>query len=250
VARRSGAQLVEIYSAIQGEGPGVGERQVLVRLAGCNLACRYCDTDVEPPRHCRAERRAGRRNWQLVPNPVSSEAALDAVERLARQVRHASVAWTGGEPLQADRFLRSVLPPLRGLGLRQDLHTNSTLPGRLAPLLDLFDTVTADLKLPSATGQHVDWERAGRFLKLARGKLLAVKLVVVRGLPAEEFERALETVAGAAPGATLVLQPVTPVAAGAEPPEPTELLAMQERALRTFARVLVIPQTHKMLGQL
>ena len=86
MARKSGANLTEIYSAIQGEGPAVGERQILVRLAGCNRQCRYCDTDTEAPRACRVERRAGKRNWQQIPNPVSSEAALDAVERLARQV--------------------------------------------------------------------------------------------------------------------------------------------------------------------
>jgi 7-carboxy-7-deazaguanine synthase len=250
MARKSGAALIEIYSAIQGEGPAVGERQILVRLAGCNLECRYCDTATEAPRYCRAERRAGRRNWQQLPNPVASEAVLDAIERLSGQVRHESVAWTGGEPLLAERFLRAVTAPLRALGLRQDLHTNATLPGKLAPLLDSFDRINADVKLPSATGQHLDWQNTERFLKLARGKLEAVKIVVVRALHKDEFERALELVAGAAPSTTLVLQPVTPVAAGAEPPEAQELLAMQERALRTFKRVLVIPQTHKMMGQL
>ncbi len=250
MARKSGASLVEIYSAIQGEGPGIGERQVLVRVANCNLDCRYCDTDTEPPRTCRVERRAGKRNWQMIPNPVGSEAALDVVERLSKQVRHESVAWTGGEPLLSERFLRAVIGPLRALGLRQDLHTNASLPGKLAPLLDQFDRITADLKLPTATGEHVDWQAAERFLKLARGKLLAVKMVVVRGLPQDEFDRALELAAGAARGATLVLQPVTPVAAGAEPPRAEELLSMQERALRTFERVLVIPQSHKMIGQL
>jgi organic radical activating enzyme len=250
LARKSGASLIEIYSAIQGEGPGVGERQLLVRLAGCNLGCRYCDTEVRPPRACRAERRAGKRNWRALANPVGSELALDAIERLARQVPHESVAWTGGEPLLSERFLRAVLPPLRALGLRQDLHTNATLPARLAPLLELLDRIVADLKLPTATGEHVDWEAAGRFLKLARGKLLAVKMVVVRGLPREEFDRGLEVAASAAPAATVVLQPVTPVAAGAEAPAPGELLAMQDRALRTFRRVLVIPQTHRAIGQL
>jgi len=250
VSRRSGAALVEIYSAIQGEGPAVGERQLLVRLAGCNRSCRYCDTETDPPRNCRAERRAGRRDWQSLANPVGSELALDAIERLARQIPHAAVSWTGGEPLLAERFLRSVLPPLRALGLKQDLNSNATLPEKLAPLVELFDRITADLKLPSATGEHADWDAAERFLRLARGRLLAVKLVVVRGLPAGEFERALDTVRASAPGATLVLQPVTPVAAGAEPPEPGELLAMQEKALGTFERVLVIPQTHRLIGQL
>jgi organic radical activating enzyme len=250
VARKSSASLIEIYSAIQGEGPAVGERQILVRLAGCNRRCRYCDTETAVPRECRAERGAGRRDWARLGNPVTSETALDAIEALAGQVRHEAVAWTGGEPLLSPRFLRAVIPSLRIKGLRQDLHTNSTLPNELVGLLPLFDTISADLKLPSATGEPIDWDVAGRFLKLARGKLAAVKMVVARGMPREEFERALDLVALSAPGAVLVLQPVTPVAAASAPPEPGEMLAWQARALRTIRRVLVIPQTHKLIGQL
>ena len=37
----------EIFKSIQGEGPHVGEQQVFVRFCGCNLKCRYCDTDFE-----------------------------------------------------------------------------------------------------------------------------------------------------------------------------------------------------------
>jgi organic radical activating enzyme len=175
---------------------------------------------------------------------------LDAIERLNRQVRHQTICWTGGEPLLSDRFLRSVLQPLRALGLRNELVTNGTLPEKLAPLLDLFEGITADIKLPCATGEHIDWREVERFLKLAQGRLTAVKMIVVRGTSADEFERALDVAGTAARNAVLVLQPVTPVAAGAEPPDPCELLSMQERAMRTFSRVLVIPQAHKMMGQL
>jgi 7-carboxy-7-deazaguanine synthase len=250
VVRKSSASLIEIYSAIQGEGPGVGERQILVRLAGCNRNCRYCDTETAPPRSCRAERHPGARDWQTILNPVGSEAALDVIEALAAALRHESVAWTGGEPLLSPRFLRAVIPSLRMKNLRQDLHTNASLPNELAPLLELFDAISADIKLPSATGEHLDWEAAGRFLKLARGRLAAAKMVVASSMPREEFERALDLVAASAPGATIVLQPVTPVASQSQPPEPGEMLAWQARALRTFQRVLVIPQTHKLINQL
>ena len=33
----------EVFSAIQGEAALVGERQVFVRLTGCNIRCAYCD---------------------------------------------------------------------------------------------------------------------------------------------------------------------------------------------------------------
>ena len=38
------APIIEIFSSIQGEGLLIGERQIFVRFAGCNLDCTYCDT--------------------------------------------------------------------------------------------------------------------------------------------------------------------------------------------------------------
>jgi len=37
--------LAEIFYSIQGEGTWTGTPAVFVRLAGCNLACDFCDTD-------------------------------------------------------------------------------------------------------------------------------------------------------------------------------------------------------------
>lgn len=35
----------EIFSSIDGEGLRTGELATFIRLAGCNLRCRYCDTE-------------------------------------------------------------------------------------------------------------------------------------------------------------------------------------------------------------
>ena len=40
------ADILEIFSSIQGEGLRIGERQIFIRFHGCNLNCAYCDVDM------------------------------------------------------------------------------------------------------------------------------------------------------------------------------------------------------------
>ncbi|MBM4319342.1 MAG: hypothetical protein FJ125_05110, partial [Deltaproteobacteria bacterium] len=37
-------RVLEIYRSLQGETSRVGLPVVIIRLAGCNLSCRWCDT--------------------------------------------------------------------------------------------------------------------------------------------------------------------------------------------------------------
>ena len=43
----SSIKLKELFASIQGEGPLVGYKQIFIRLCGCNLKCKYCDTDFD-----------------------------------------------------------------------------------------------------------------------------------------------------------------------------------------------------------
>ena len=40
-------RIKEIFESIQGEGPFIGYKQLFIRFCGCNLNCRYCDTDFD-----------------------------------------------------------------------------------------------------------------------------------------------------------------------------------------------------------
>ena len=71
----------EIFLTIQGEGPFAGVPALFIRLAGCHLACHFCDTDFESHMESRAT------------VSVAAEA-----QELARGT-HLYVL-TGGEPLR------------------------------------------------------------------------------------------------------------------------------------------------------
>ncbi len=238
--------IVEVFSSIQGEGRYVGYRQVFVRLAGCNLVCAYCDTPAsrKPAADGWVEGTPGGRDFFPVANPVPVAALAGYVNRLLRAPHH-SVSLTGGEPLCQAAALAELAPKLAG---RLYLETNGTMPDELATVLSRIDIVSMDIKLPSTCGREL-WAEHGRFLRLAAARELFVKIVLTAATGDEEFHRALALVAAVDRRIPVVLQPVSPVnnVAGIAPEAVLRLLA---KALDMVDDVRVIPQTHKMMGQL
>lgn len=119
-ARSHRLSVNETFLSFQGEGPSAGERAVFLRLAGCNLACSWCDTTYswDWSRH---DRDANSRS--AAPTDTATEVA-----RLAGPHCRLLV-FTGGEPLLQQRAAVSMLTELRALrpGLRCEVETNGTL---------------------------------------------------------------------------------------------------------------------------
>ena len=69
----------EIFHSVQAEGRNAGRAAVFVRFAGCNLACRFCDTD-----HAKYV--------EMTAREINEE-----VERLS-PIPQTLVVFTGGEP--------------------------------------------------------------------------------------------------------------------------------------------------------
>lgn len=243
------ADLVEIFSSIQGEGVLVGCRQVFIRFAGCNLDCRYCDTDFAAVEECQCEDPPGSGKLTGLVNPISLSSVHGMIDRWCEQApaAHHSISLTGGEPLSQHQILAAWLPELRKL-LPIYLETNGTLPDELEQVLPHIDWISMDIKLNSLTGLITRWEDHRRFLRLANQTNCYVKMVVSDSTPDLEIQLGAELVADVSADIPLILQPVTIGDRGAVSTQ--RLLEMQKFVSAIHGNVRVIPQTHRFMGLL
>ena len=232
----------EIFASIQGEGLYCGQRQTFVRLAGCNLACEYCDTPAARQKHptvCLMERLPGSGEVDLIENPMSVEHIVECCRELGPGV----VSITGGEPLVQVDFLEALTCELKSAGFVNHLETNGTLYRELASVIKWVDVIAMDMKLPSAAGDGALWDEHSQFLELASGTDVFVKVVVSANTTEDEIGHCRDLIAVLDKNIPLVIQPVS------TEPVPGELLMrLQDVASSQLADVRVIPQCHKMLG--
>lgn len=251
VSVQSGS-LVEVFSGIQGEGLYVGCRQIFIRLCGCNLSCNFCDTPESRAAvpSCRLEQTPGARDFAALPNPVSLEQVIGCVTGLnVRRRLHHSAVLTGGEPLLDVEWAASLARALKERGMTVMLETNGTLAESLPAVLPFVDIVSMDMKLPSASGGPDMSSEHESFIRAATNGRLYVKIVVCSSTSAEELNAAARIVSGVDRRIPLVLQPVTE-RGGVRPPEPHQVLAWQSLCAEQLDDVRVIPQCHRILGQL
>jgi 7-carboxy-7-deazaguanine synthase len=245
------ADVVELFSSIQGEGLLVGLRQIFLRFHGCNLSCAYCDTEIASvPTSCRMEGTPGRRDFIDVANPVPLDRVISLLGGWSRGWPgiHHSISLTGGEPLLSDAILLEWLPELRRL-FPIYLETNGVLHTALLRLINLFDHISMDIKLPSTSGCTDLWECHKDFLRIAAQKNVFVKIVISDASEEWEIERACKTVAAVDRDIPVILQPVTH-RNGNIGISPFKILEFQEIASRILTEVRIIPQTHKFIGQM
>lgn len=244
------ADLVELFSSIQGEGLFIGARQIFLRLPLCNLSCGYCDTDYCLPLSCRIEEFPGSGSFRNVENPVPYETVyrhLSAWKEAAPLLHH-SLSITGGEPLMHAGLLKEWLPGLRTL-FPVFLETNGTMYEELAAVIDLVDYVSMDMKLPSTTNCEDLFDVHRKFLEIAAAKNVYVKAVASDDTPDSEIDTVCRIIAEIDRRIPLVIQPVTR-RNGSLRLSPSRALELQQVASNILAEVRVIPQMHKVMGVL
>jgi 7-carboxy-7-deazaguanine synthase len=123
-------KIAEIFRSLQGEGKNQGKPCLFIRLTGCNLHCRWCDSDFA---------RSG-----------GTEMSVDTILEHVWQLNPTYVCITGGEPLLQAKDLEPLLASLHRKGTAIDIETNGTLDfSRLQP----FASICMDIKCPSSDEQ-------------------------------------------------------------------------------------------------
>ena len=247
------AHLFEIFSSIQGEGLYIGQRQIFIRFLMCNMSCSYCDSKevLVPQKTFRVEETPGKRDFKSFNNPATIEQLIGFVEQFNKtKGLHHSVSLTGGEPLLQVDLLKNLIPRLKEKGHKIFLETNGTMPERLAEIISMIDIVAMDIKLPSMSGAADKLADHKKFLDKAIEKEAFVKIVFGRDSKPLEIEAASKMIEEVSPLIPLVLQPVTPTKEIKHGPTPDQMLLFHTIAKRHLDDVRVIPQVHKLMGQL
>lgn len=246
------ANVIEIFSSIQGEGPYVGFRQIFVRFAGCNLNCSYCDTKFIKTKSCQVEMISGSGAFEQMQNPLSANELVNIIGNLSCFKNH-SISLTGGEPLLHCNFLLEFLPVLKeqNNALKIYLETNGTLPKELEKVIKNIDIISMDIKLESSTGTETLWESHKQFVKLTidKSKEIFIKIVVTNNIQSDEIANIIGLMLNFDRSIPVILQPIS-TADKALQPTPAKLLSIQETLSAILDDVRIIPQTHKFLDLL
>lgn len=239
----------EIFSSIQGEGLLVGVRQIFVRFTGCNLNCKFCDTDYEQKPNMTYEKKAGSGVFEETGNPVSVEFASGLIDALNIPPIHHSVSITGGEPLLHVGFLKELLPEIRKKNLLVFLETAGTLYNELREIIGFIDGISMDIKLPSTAGTQPLWEQNREFLKVASDsdKELFIKIVVDENTADEDLRIASELVKDTGMEIHVIIQPVITEKRLIPNIPPERLFQIQQSFIMDGHETRIIPQVHKLL---
>jgi organic radical activating enzyme len=228
------APIIEIFSSFQGEGVLIGQRQIFVRFAGCNLNCAYCDT----------KNSISKKEGTL----MTPEEVVSKIESILTPDCH-TISFTGGEPSLYPEFINEV-SKLTGLDIM--LETNGTLPANIG-LIDNLDIVSLDIKLKEQFNGDFKEDiflNEIKSLNLLIEKSINVycKVVILPCLKIKSFEEVIEKIDNEIidkNNVQFIIQPSSPLN---EWNNLSNCLFEFSEVVGKYFEVSTIPQIHKILN--
>jgi len=141
-------RVCEIFDSVQGEGILIGVPHTFVRLSGCNLSCKWCDTKY-------AQAASGK---EMEPTDILKAAGLS------------HVCVTGGEPLLQD--VVGLFKMLSENGKKITVETNCTMYDKRLDSFVFLYSVSPKL---SSSGESYKMDVLENYLKLDN---VQIKLVI------------------------------------------------------------------------
>lgn len=121
--------VVEIFDSIDGEGIFAGQLATFIRLAGCNLRCRYCDTGY------------------AMQHNAGQEMPIEEITARVREIGNKHVTLTGGEPL-IHKDVDKLINELSSHGCIINIETNGSAD--VSSYISKNTVITLDYKTASS----------------------------------------------------------------------------------------------------
>ena len=228
------APIIEIFSSFQGEGLSIGQRQIFVRFAGCNLICNYCDTNDSK----------SEKSGKL----MTVEEVLAAIENIRTPDCHV-ISFTGGEPSLYPEFINEIASRT---DLKILLETNGTLPEKINSI-EKLDIVSLDIKLPEHFNNDFDKDIFINEIKsvnllMAKSIMLYCKVVVLPSTKTKLIQEVMEKLSNnisSKNNLQIIIQPSSPLDDWGN--SNSKLFEFSEIVGQYF-EVSTIPQVHKILN--
>lgn len=127
--------IVEMFPTIEGEGSHLGTPRYFVRLGGCPIGCKGCDS----PYTFGIKKN---KVWTVIDlyHHIMDELAVEGIK---------TVSITGGEPMLYPKQLMTLASLLHKQGIKVSLETSGMILD--TEVFALFDHLSLDIKTPSST---------------------------------------------------------------------------------------------------
>jgi 7-carboxy-7-deazaguanine synthase len=230
----------EIFTSVEGEGIFIGKKTLFIRLSGCHLKCRWCDTRYALPLDSGID-------YQV-------EEIKDMIVKELQPFTY-KVNFTGGEPLlQIEAVIQLADFIKRHTNLKTYIESScfdSELFSKILPYMDIckVEFKTEDSKV--VEDEHYDNLLLNEFrcleLAVQNNKTTYIKIVVTNSTKLDSFKNLVYNISKKIRTSDImgfVIQPSDSI----DQPTVNKLLDVYDIVQPMYPEVRIIPQLHKVIG--